>query len=693
MLPAYTGLQAPDKLDFLFLNLSNLPGRPVFPYAFVQVSALARRAGLSVVRWDSLDLSLDDKLDCIEHLIRKHQPRAIGFTVRQADSVAADNYLAINQQAPKSPWFPVEETRAAIARVRQVSTAKIIVGGFNFTVNGIKAAEYLQPDFGIMGEPDDFFRHFEAVLAGQTEGVANLLYPVNGVWQQNPRVFYGPHDECEYTPQIIDEIFRFHGERALRNAHLETVPGLGSYKDTGLSIAIEIARGCPCSCAFCCEPLVKGKVVRRRSLDVVEAEMRHLLTYGLRYFWFICSELNTCKKHVMELAERILRLNAGLARPIFWRAYFLPGVFDKDDLRILRRSGLLIEQSGAFTTLDDQNLERMREPYRVKNAVQQIKDFMELDQEPEFAHMRQPRWVLWSWLGNPFANFDSLRATLEIFQREQLDLKYDEADSYPALRVYECLHRLPPDARGAALTVTGTPHQDPGLIHPSYYYNAEFVRHFGSIDHVHQFMHYVSITFLSRQYRLSRHWSAFAQKLGWPLLRNLLGSLHGVDLSSLGLPPWVTHPDLGPAAAHLHYANAAQLLTDESQLQALLKTPAACGSAPDAGLGLLLHCAFMQQSEEAQPLFARYGLELDEQGLPPQSPFLVFCRIMRTHENEEELHTSVLRNHTARQSALFLYYLYALNIQPAQEMAFLLKNDEENGNVRQRRLEIQVRSA
>ncbi len=83
MRPAYTGITPPTApIDFLFLNLSNLPGRPVYPYAFVQVSALARRAGLSVVRWDGLDLSLQHKLECIEHLIQTHRPRAIGFTVR-----------------------------------------------------------------------------------------------------------------------------------------------------------------------------------------------------------------------------------------------------------------------------------------------------------------------------------------------------------------------------------------------------------------------------------------------------------------------------------------------------------------------------------------------------------------------------------------------------------------------------------
>ncbi|WP_338849666.1 hypothetical protein V8J88_11460 [Massilia sp. W12] len=658
----------------LFLNLSNLPGRPVFPYAFVQVSALARRAGLKVVRWDGLDLSLADKLDCIAHLIRRHRPRAVGFTVRQADSVAADNYLSIQRQPPKNPWFPVEETRAAIAHVRSLCDAKIIVGGFNFSVNGSKAADYLQPDYGVVGEPDDFLQKFDAVLAGQTGGVANLLYrDENGVWRQNQRVYYGPLDEVEYTPDIIDEIFRFHGERNLRNAHLEAVPGLGSYKDTGLSIAIEIARGCPCSCSFCCEPIVKGKTVRRRNLDVVEAEMRQLLAYGLRYFWFICSELNTCKKHVMELAQRIINMNAQLQRPIFWRAYFLPGVFDKDELRILRRSGLLIEQSGAFTTLDDGNLARMREPYRVKNAVQQIKDFMEIDQEPEFEHMRQPRWILWSWLGNPYADFTSIRQTLELFVQEGLDVRYDEADSYPALRVYECLQHLPPNARSDALTVTGAPHAEPGLIHPSYYYNAQFVRHFGSIDQVHAFMQYASETFLSRQYRLKLHWTALAQSLGAQQLSLLAAGAREYDWAALELPAWSLHPDMGQAAPHLHSLRAQHLAQYTlAQWQDFLLQPPSAGSAEDAALGMLLHAAYVAQRAILSSALARYGIVCDAQDWAPQSPYPVLLQMMRVAEQESQLYPLLARDCSALEYVLLRYYLHALHIKPCPSLGFLL---------------------
>ncbi len=677
--PAYTGINPPAApVDFLFLNLSNLPGRPVYPYAFVQVSALARRAGLSVVRWDGLELSLEHKLECIEHLIAIHRPRAIGFTVRQADSVAADNYLSVDGVTPpKSPWFPLEETRDAIARVRELTDAKVLVGGFNFTVNAEAAAAFLKPDLGILGEADELFWHWEEVLNGRTDGIANLLYCVDGQWQRNRREYYGPLDEIEYTPDIVDEIFRFHGERNLRNAHMEAVPGLGSYKDTGLSIAIEISRGCPCSCAFCCEPLVKGKTVRRRNLDVVEAEIQNLLRYGLRYFWFICSELNTSKKHVMELAERLIKLNKTLKHPIFWRAYFLPGVFKKDEFRLLRRSGLLIEQSGAFTTLDDGALARMREPYRVKNAVEHIHNLMELDQEPEFAAMRQPRWVLWSWLGNPFATLDSIRITLDTFQREGLDVKYDEADSYPALRVYPILNHLPEAAKQEAITVTRDPDTEKSLIHPSYYYTTDFVRHFSGIGGVHDFMQYARETFLSKYYRLSRNWCALAQALGQPLLEQMLAPLAGHDLAGLDLPPWLDHPDLAEQDPLCWYTEAQVVLQQgSSALSALMHDPEPMPNRGNAILGLLLHAAFAGYRQHMAAVFERFGLALDEDGYPPVSPYLVVTALLEFASDDATLQAQMERECDAVQAGWLRYYREALNIRLRPEYAFLRVAEE-----------------
>lgn len=675
MVPAYTGIRRPnpEPIDLLFINLSNWPGRPVYPYAFVQVSALARRAGLSVVRWDGLGLNRQQQLECITKLVKDHQPRAVAFTIRQADSTISDDYISPDPKgSPKNPWFPVEDTHAAIRRIREVSDAKIFVGGFTFTANPVSAAEYLQPDFGIIGEPDEFFPHFHEVLNGRTEGISNLLYRADGQWRQNQRVFWGPFDDIEYTADVIDEIFRFHGERELRNTHLADVPGLGTGDDSGRSIAIEISRGCPCACAFCCEPKVKGQTVRLRNLDVIEAEIHNLLQYGLRYYWFVCSELNFAKDHVLALAERVIRINESLPRPIFWRSYFLPTQFNKDELRLLLRSGLLLEQNGPFSDLSDETLKQMREPYRARHALQHIKDLIELNEEPEFKARRLPRWILWSWLANPYATLDSVRTTLEIFSKEKLDLKYDQAEGYPALRVYECLDGLPEQTKQEAIIVTQDDATPKTLIHPAFHYSRKLVEHFGSLAEVHEFLNYAQETLLSRYYRVTRNWRFFAQSLEFQTLQEIVAPLKDADLETIQLPPWVEHPDLGQLNP-THWREQASVLLQQknSELEQVTKEAHPKHDSGNAILSFILHAAFSTSHKDLALVFEKLKLPLDSEGYPPASPYLTLSTLMRFHATEASVLEAVKKDFTPKQLALFRYYLYAINVRLEPKYAFL----------------------
>ncbi len=682
MVPAYTGIHSPKPVDILFINLSNWPGRPVYPYAFVQVSALTRQAGLSVVRWDGLGLNRQQQLECITKLVKDHQPRAVAFTIRQADSTLSDEYISpdpdpkakgrSNKNKKNRNWFPVEDTHAAIKRIRELSAAKIFVGGFTFTANPVSAAEYLQPDFGIIGEPDEFLTHFDEVLDGRTEGISNLLYHRDGQWLKNQRVFWGPFDGIEYTEDIIDELFRFHGERELRQTHLADFPGLRKVEDSGHSIAIEVSRGCPGACAFCCDPKVKGTTVRLRNLDIVEAEIHNLLQYGLRYYWFVCSELNFMKDHILELAERLIRINESLPRPIFWRSYFLPTKFSKDDLRLLLRSGLVLKQNIPFTDLSNETLKQMREPYRVKHALQYTKYMMELKEEPEFEARRPHRWTLWSWPSNPYSTLDSVRTTLEILSKEKLDLKYDKAESYPALRVYECLDSIPKQAKQKALIATQDHATPKTLVHPSFYYSHNLVEHFGELAEVHEFLNYAQETLFSRYYRVTRNWRFFAQSLGFSMLQEIVAPLKDANLETIQLPHWVEHPDLGKLNPTYWWKQASILLQQKNSALEQLVTEA--HSPQDEGnaiLAFLLHAAFSVSRQEVAVVFEKLELPLDSEGYPPVSPYLTFSTLIKYYTSEASVLEAVKKDFSPKQLALFRYYLYAINIKLQPKYTFL----------------------
>lgn len=695
--PTYTGIRLPNSepVDILFINLTNLAGNPVYPYAFVQVSALARRAGLSVVRWDGLGLSRPHQLECITKLIQDHRPRVVAFTIRQTDSLMAFEYIGPDpKSSPKNAWFPAEDTRAAIEHVRRLTDAKIIVGGITFSSNPVSAVEYFQPDYAVIGEPDEFLAKFDQVIKeGRTDGVSNLLYRADGQWRQNERVFWGPLDDIEYTPDIIDEIFRFHGERALRNTHLANFPG--GIDVSGHSIAIEIARGCPFTCTYCSEHLVKGRTVHTRNLDVIESEIHNLLRYGLRYYWFVCSELNVNKDHVIKLAERVIRINETLPRPIIWRANFLPFQFSKDDLRLLMRSGLLVEQNEPFTDLSDETMKQMRSPYRAQNALQLVKDLSELNKEPEFQARQRLGWFLWAWPTNPYSTPDSVRETLEKFSEEKLDLMYDQSWGPPALRVFECLD-VPAQMKEQAIIFTRDSATPKSLIQPAYYFSHELVKQLGDLDRLRAFVAYLRMTLLSRYYRMTRNWRYFARCLEASQLEEVVASLKGVDLEAIPMPPWVEHPEMGeinpihwrkPASMFLRRAMASSALAIANHpggiAQELLTQTDRLARETERGafvanviLGCLLHAAFSVNRRDMAGIFEKFQLPIDAEGFPPVSPYRTLSTLLRFHTTEAAALEVVKKEFSSKQFTLFRYYLYALDIRLDPEYAFLARKSQ-----------------
>ncbi len=693
--PAYTAVRPANAkpADLLLLNLSNWAGTPLYPYGFVQVSALARRAGLSVVRWDGLGLSRQHQLECIAKLVQDHQPRVVGFTIRQSDAYTAFEYFSPDSKGVnKNAWFPIEDTRAAIDCVRQVSDAKVVVGGVTFATSPVSTAEYLQPDFAIVGEPDEFIAHFDEVVNGRTAGISNLLYRADGhreasgrEWRQNERVFWGPFDGIEYSEDIIDEIFRFHGEHALRNTQMANFPK--GVDVAGRAISIEIARGCPFSCIYCSEPTVKGKQVRVRNLDVIEAEIQNLLRYGLRYFWFVCSELNVNKDHVLGLAERVIRINETLPRPIVWRSAFLPYQFRKDDLRLLMRSGLMVEQNEPFTDLSDETLKQMRLPYRSQDALQLMRDLRELNQEPEFEARRQLGWFLWAWPTNPFATPDSVRETLDKFSAEKLDLVYDQGWGPPALRAFECLD-VPAQMKEQAIIFTRDNATPKSLIHPAYYFSQDLVKQLGDIDRLRVFTIYLRTTLLSYYYRMTRNWSSFARSLELSQLEELVASLKGIDLETIPMPPWSGHPDMGEMSP-IHFRKQASMflrrannviLRNEGSARGLLAITDRLARETERGpmvgnviFATLLHAAFSANRQEMKNVFEKFGLPLDAEGFPPASPYLNLATLLKYYPTEMAALDDVKKEFSAKQFALFRYYLYALDIRLEPEYAFLAR--------------------
>lgn len=482
-------------IDLLLLNASNYPGYAVYPYAFVQVSAIARRHGVRVARFDFLDTPGSVRAKKLAALLTRYRPRMVGFHLRQADTVVEGDYRLPPEGDPSMYFLPVDDTADLIAATRALTDAPVVVGGFGFTVQPVRLARRLGVDFGVQGEPDGFFARFADVLARRRLAtIENLIYRVGKGYRKNPRVFFSPAAEAEYTPEILDELTRFQRKH----------PGAEA---TRAHAPVEIARGCPMRCYFCQEPAVKGRKVRVRDWAAVETDLRALDQRGIRQVWLVCSEINADPNLAVVIARKMACLNRGRApgRRFTWKSYNLPTT-SRAHLARMIASGF-VPGWNDFASFEDRNLRRCRVPYRAAQALAYCRAFQSLADRHGIEGEATRTFFL--FLGNAFANARTVRETLRRVDEAGLSHVHDKASITMATRVFVDGRRF---SCGNARTnfSRGRTGQIPlEVAAPTFHYPPALLKRLGSVAALRDFFTYIGSTFLSSSHRETKDFCSF----------------------------------------------------------------------------------------------------------------------------------------------------------------------------------------
>lgn len=496
-----------SQIDMLLLNCSNLPWRPIFPYAFVQVSEVARRFGLNIKRVDMLHVR--NWAEKISELIRLHRPRSIGIHLRQGDSIDLSDYMA--NGAPKSEYFrtyyPIDDSKTLIEIIRKNTNAPVIMGGFGFTTHARNIARHLEIDMGVQGCPDGFFRHFNEALEGRSlTQIPGLVHHDGGTYIYNPQELSNPAENREYNEELVNELKSFYGDM-LKQKNPPT-------------IAVEISRGCPFQCYFCTEPDVKGKRVNYRNQDVIISELDFLMRKDFKDFWFICSEINIGGTgFILELAEKVVRLNEKYKdRKIRWSGYSLP-TLEYDELALLQRAGY----SGAMNdllSLDEDNLRRAKVPYKKKQAVSFLKSMISLREESsegeageqvKFTASTPSEYsgLLSFFFGNAHADAKTIPVTLEEIDREGLSGYYSDGYVIPSSRVFPIGRTKSFTGRPGTVSISKSGFVEPQTLLPTFYFPDFLMETLGSRESILEFFDYVTSTFMSKAHTKKRDFYKF----------------------------------------------------------------------------------------------------------------------------------------------------------------------------------------
>lgn len=219
-----------------------------------------------------------------EH-IRKEQYDVIGFQVYSYD---------------------LNSVRHHLKSVKLASPATCtIAGGPHPSGDPSGTLKYLQNlDFAFQGEAERGLPMLIRQIAnGQTD-----FFAIPGLaWKGADTIHVNP-------PQVVDDLDTL-PMPAWDLLIPETYPEAphGAFSKEFPAAPIIITRGCPSNCTFCAGSSINAKKIRRRSIDNVIAELRHLKNRGIREFHIEDENFSLSRQYVLEFCRRLGEESLGMS--------------------------------------------------------------------------------------------------------------------------------------------------------------------------------------------------------------------------------------------------------------------------------------------------------------------------------------------------------------------------------------------
>jgi radical SAM superfamily enzyme YgiQ (UPF0313 family) len=300
------------------------------------VAAATQRAGHDVAM---VDLKTEkDARSLLKEAIEGFHPEIIGISVRNIDDQ--------NMQNPRFLLNPVKEI---VAECRNLSEARIVLGGAGYSIFPGSSLSFLGADMGIQGEGEAVF----PALIERIERGADL----SGL----PGLYLRGHDlQCK-------RIFT-------KNLDALPLPDIGLWslpsQREGLWMPVQTRRGCPLGCSYCSTGTIEGRALRRHSPVTIVEWIERWREAGVCQFYFVDNTFNLPPSYAKEICRKLIDRSLDVR----WWSILYPKYVDKELVELMTRAGCT-QVSMGIESGSERILKNMNKRFTL-NEVRQISDML-----------------------------------------------------------------------------------------------------------------------------------------------------------------------------------------------------------------------------------------------------------------------------------------------------------------------------
>jgi radical SAM superfamily enzyme YgiQ (UPF0313 family) len=307
---------------------------PALPLGLACVAAATQRVGHDVVM---VDLKTENETrSLLKEAIEGFRPEIIAISVRNIDDQNMEN-----------PRFLLNPVKEIVAECRDLSEARIVLGGAGYSIFPESSLSFLGADMGIQGEGEVVF----PALIERIERGADL----SGL----PGLYLRGHDlQCK-------RIFT-------KNLDALPLPDIGLWslpsQREGLWMPVQTRRGCPLGCSYCSTGTIEGRALRRHSPVTIVEWIERWREAGVCQFYFVDNTFNLPPSYAKEICCKLI--DRGL--DVRWWSILYPKYVDKELVELMTRAGCK-QVSIGIESGSERILKNMNKRFTL-NEVRQISD-------------------------------------------------------------------------------------------------------------------------------------------------------------------------------------------------------------------------------------------------------------------------------------------------------------------------------